>query len=90
VTDFWHPTRGSRGWSHGSREGGSAPADPSRRARTRADGQYLLPLTGLRRSTTSQTTRPRQTRSAVYYLLFIALDEEEVVDSPTPTSQEKP
>ncbi|MGH8920276.1 MAG: hypothetical protein ACRD0H_18415 [Actinomycetes bacterium] len=54
--------RGGRG--HASRDGG-APVDPYARARTTAEGQYLLPLTGLRRSKTGERTRPSQTtRSA--------------------------
>jgi hypothetical protein len=57
------PSPRSRGRSHGNRDsGGSAPADPYARARTNADGQYLLPLTGLRRSTTPGTARRSPTR----------------------------
>jgi hypothetical protein len=60
-----HSPRSRSDQAHRSREGsGSAPAEPYARARTTATGQYLLPLTGLRRSPTAQTTRPSpRTRS---------------------------
>lgn len=59
-----HTPRSPRHRSHRSREGSDrAPADPYARVRTNAQGQYLLPLTGLHRSKkTGQTPRPTHTR----------------------------
>jgi len=58
-----HTPRSPRHRPHHSKKGSDrAAADPYARVRTNAKGQYLLPLTGLRRSTTGPRTRPTQTR----------------------------
>ncbi|WP_434450119.1 hypothetical protein [Lentzea sp. E54] len=48
-----HPTGGGRG-----RSGGGSSADPYARARTTADGQYMLPLAGVRRSRPAAKPKP--------------------------------
>lgn len=59
-------------------------ADPPKVTTFRVDADVLARLDAY----AARTRRSRN--SAVNYLLLVALDEEEVVDSPTPTSQEKP
>jgi hypothetical protein len=50
------PSGGGRGGNGGG--GGRGPADPYARTRTTGDGQYLLPLTGVRRTRPAATPKP--------------------------------
>jgi hypothetical protein len=52
------PRSSSGGGRGGSGGGGHGPADPYANARTASDGQYMLPLTGVRRSRPAAKPKP--------------------------------